>query len=411
VVDVAFRGGGIKGAAFVGAMEVLLKQDPAPRIRRLIGTSAGAIFATCFAAGYAPAEMLKQLEPVDDPDRPGAKRSPFATFAADPVAGANKVRPLPEKFGEQAALTGSLLDAFADKDYGELAAIILKYVPIQDILTPVLGAALSHGPDRLQLESKQILSLTSKLVGLLQFGAACDDRNFRRWLDRVLLAKIPDPAMTLEAFHETVSRKRGQQLSLMVTDVTAQQLLVLNHHTAPRVPLREAVRMSMGIPLVWPEVEWKREWGSYRNEPRSGNRIVDGGVLSNFPLRFLLNKRADTGADDVLGPPPALPGVAEGDVRRVGLFFDDNLPADAPAADATWYEKLPAYQSTVRVLDTMTDAWDRDALRVLPEAERKRVVCEIGTKGYSALEFDMSAERLAGLVQRGRDAMTAFLKQ
>src|SRR6185295_6181411 len=53
-------------------------------------------------------------------------------------------------------------------------------------------------------------------------------------------------------------------LSLIAADTTGHSLLVLNHRTAPDLPLVWAVRMSMSFPLLWEEVVWKAEWGKYR---------------------------------------------------------------------------------------------------------------------------------------------------
>ena len=61
-------------------------------------------------------------------------------------------------------------------------------------------------------------------------------------------------------------------------------MLVLNHRTAPDVPVAMAVRMSMSIPFVWREVVWQKEWGTYCGIDKTGATIVDGGVLSNFPI-------------------------------------------------------------------------------------------------------------------------------
>ncbi len=47
--DIVFEAGGAKGVAFIGALEVLLGAGHG--LGRLIGTSAGAITATCVAAG------------------------------------------------------------------------------------------------------------------------------------------------------------------------------------------------------------------------------------------------------------------------------------------------------------------------------------------------------------------------
>ena len=120
---------------------------------------------------------------------------------------------------------------------------------------------------------------------------------------------------------------KGVDLSLVATDTTDVEMLVLNHRTAPGVPVEWAVRMSMSIPFVWREVVWRGEWGQYRNrgkmnaEGGRGNVIVDGGVLSNFPIRLV----ADDPADDefvaeVMG--------AETDAAaagNLGLLIDENL--------------------------------------------------------------------------------------
>ena len=55
---------------------------------------------------------------------------------------------------------------------------------------------------------------------------------------------------------------KGCDLSLVVTDTTNREMLVLNHRTAPDVPVAMAVRMSMSIPFVWREVVWQKEWGA-----------------------------------------------------------------------------------------------------------------------------------------------------
>src|SRR5262249_42911955 len=56
VVDVVFEGGGAKGLAFVGALQALQEADL--RIRRVVGTSAGAITALMLAAGYTAHELM-----------------------------------------------------------------------------------------------------------------------------------------------------------------------------------------------------------------------------------------------------------------------------------------------------------------------------------------------------------------
>src|SRR6478609_2135736 len=56
IFDIVFEGGGAKGTAFVGGLEVF--SAAGHKHRRLVGTSAGAISATLLGAGYSPAELL-----------------------------------------------------------------------------------------------------------------------------------------------------------------------------------------------------------------------------------------------------------------------------------------------------------------------------------------------------------------
>jgi NTE family protein len=55
--NLVFEGGGIKGMAYVGAMQVLKEQGILSDIKRVGGTSAGAINATLFALGYTPVQQ------------------------------------------------------------------------------------------------------------------------------------------------------------------------------------------------------------------------------------------------------------------------------------------------------------------------------------------------------------------
>jgi len=267
-----------------------------------------------------------------------------------------------------------------------------------------------------------------KALGLLVAGATCDDGPFRSWLSDRLAAKFPEvgpPAkLTLRQFHKLINRDadRPQQLSLIATDITSKEALILNERTAPDLPIMDAVRMSMGVPFIWAPVTWP-EGVTYTRGPgdpaapavtRDGHLIVDGGVLSNFPIRYLLDPRhaEPTGC---LGP---IPG-GHAPANAIGLFLDaekdvPNLMGmrDRPGV----VDLVPALRYGCLLLDTLTDSWDADALRELirPPLRESRVICRIGTKGFSWLKFDYPYEvdngpQLKYLVQSGECAMTEFL--
>ena len=56
-LGMVLSGGGARGLAHVGVLEALGEEGIEPQI--LAGTSAGAIVAALYAAGYSPAEMLE----------------------------------------------------------------------------------------------------------------------------------------------------------------------------------------------------------------------------------------------------------------------------------------------------------------------------------------------------------------
>ena len=53
--NLVFEGGGVKGIAYIGAMQVLEEKGILTSVQRVGGTSAGAINATLLALGYSNA--------------------------------------------------------------------------------------------------------------------------------------------------------------------------------------------------------------------------------------------------------------------------------------------------------------------------------------------------------------------
>lgn len=60
--NLVLEGGGMRGFAYAGAVEILDSAGILKNIERVAGTSAGAIQATMIAVGYTPSEMTKLIE-------------------------------------------------------------------------------------------------------------------------------------------------------------------------------------------------------------------------------------------------------------------------------------------------------------------------------------------------------------
>lgn len=86
--NLVFEGGGVKGIAYVGAMQILKARGILPGIRRVGGTSAGAINALIFALGYSISEQKKMFLSMD-----------FRNFMDDSFGVIRDIRRLAREFG------------------------------------------------------------------------------------------------------------------------------------------------------------------------------------------------------------------------------------------------------------------------------------------------------------------------
>jgi NTE family protein len=178
-------------------------------------------------------------------------------------------------------------------------------------------------------------------------------------------------------------------------------MLVLNHRTAPDLPVVWAVRMSMSIPLVWQEVVWQPEWGQYRGRDMTGDAIVDGGLLSNFPIELFVSRAKTVMA--VMGE--------EVSQHVLGMMIDESLdvPGAPPAPQAQAKPGVGDLHTVHRIsnlINTMTGARDKNVIDTF-----EKLVVRLPAKGYGTVEFDMTDERRELLVEAGRGVMRAYLER
>jgi len=382
--DMVFEGGGAKGMVFVGALQALEAQEHG--VGRLIGTSAGAITATLLAAGYNAEEMWQAMNET------GADGEPlFAGFMDRPTA---------------ADFPQSVIDA-------SLTMQLFRRVDI-----PIVPEMMEEWADQKIIHRLLDLHIYPLLFSFIEQGGLYTGNTFRNWLRTKLEQKRAGYGdMTLAQFFDAT----GKDLSLVISDTGAGAMRILNHRTAPQCPVTWAARMSMSIPFAYQEVIWKAAWGSYRTlndqgvavakqTDLTGNTIVDGGALSNFPLRLLISD--DPSVREVMG------NTAPDRERALGLLIDEDLKvSDAPPSPAQEEDDLKALladdikklrmvQRVNKLVKTMQGAHDRQTISANPD-----LICRLPAKGYGTMEFDMTPQRKKALVAAGRQAMEAHLGQ
>jgi predicted acylesterase/phospholipase RssA len=359
--DLVFEGGGAKGMVFAGACEEFFNRGHS--FGRLLGTSAGAITATLLAAGYTPDEMLAALvEKAPD------GKSVFAGFMGPPSPFSDDEIRTSATLHLLDAIDFSIVPDFAER---KLHALLVK-------------ALASNGTFR-------------HVLGLIERGGWFAADPFIAWL----CAKLDSGSfkgepraysnMTLDQFFTAT----GIELSVVASDTSDGSILVLNHRTAPDCPVVWAVRMSMSIPLVWDEVIWQAHWGKYGGREIAGHAIVDGGLLSNFPIELFISDAPYI--TSLMGP--------KDDNPVLGLLIDEQMPVvKARLVEVNIKPgELKTVQRLRRLVDTATGAHDKMVID-----EYSNLVARLPAQGYGTTEFDMSDERRDALVKAGREAMALY---
>jgi NTE family protein len=212
---------------------------------------------------------------------------------------------------------------------------------------------------------------------------------FRKWIDTELGGAT---------FAAVKSDKGTSRLKMVAVDVTNGQLLLLpddlHLYRLPgsdtpidpdAFPISSAVRMSMSIPYLFEPVQLLREGTTKTAE------IIDGGTLSNFPVWIF----------DV--------DPAEGGDRPKRLTFGFTLTGGRGIAGGSGsIGKLVPWPARfgVDIVRTAMSAWDS---RFASHSTRVRTVT-IDALDVGTTDFNLSAEQRQALVDSGKKAAAAFLK-
>ena len=288
IVDGVFSGGGIKGFAYVGAIQAL--EERKIKFKRVAGTSAGAILAAFIAAGYNAQELEEIFDELN-------------------------------------------LKVFRDPPKFWIDMPILKWINLY-----------------------------------MRFGIYRGN-TLEKW------------------FHQKLAEKRIRTfgdlpkgtLKLVASDLTNGKILVLpddlvNYGVDARTfPISRALRMSCGLPFFFEPV--------YLKDGKTECVIVDGGVLSNFPLWIFDN----------------------GDKERAVL----GLKLSSAKEEMSPHQIDNAIQLFEALFSTMQNAHDN---RYIARKLEKNIIF-IPVEKYSATQFDMDEETKQKLIDIGKERTVQFLKK
>lgn len=206
------------------------------------------------------------------------------------------------------------------------------------------------------------------------------------WL-RELVAESPvgdgNPDLT---FQELVERS-GRELYVFATDLNTQTYKEFSARTRPGMKIVEAVRASASLPLVF------KAW-RFPDEENHANIYCDGGMMNNYPIGFF---------DD-----PHF--CSEGELanqRTLGfVFLAPPTNAERPD-DGLVYGELHAYLKAllesiiVGVIGSIQSSANMERTVMMP----------VHDTGIQPIHFKINAEEIESLIEVGRKALRAYLKQ
>jgi len=170
------------------------------------------------------------------------------------------------------------------------------------------------------------------------------------------------------------------KLKLVASDLTNGKMIVLPDDlegygiSAETFPIARALRMSCGIPFFFEPVRLKVGKGE--------SIVVDGGVLSNFPM-WIFNDEDGKTERPVLGL-----RLSRSQEEMPGHKIDNALDL---------FEAL---------FSTMKNAHDERYI----SRKHERNIIFIPVDDYSATQFDMDQETKESLMEAGRNSTVRFLK-
>ncbi len=320
--NLVFEGGGVKGIAYVGAMQVLEEKGVLPSIKRVGGTSVGAINAALVALGLSNARQKDVLWQLN-----------FNNFLDDTW------------------------------------------------FIPNVGRVLG------------------------KYGWYKGD-FFREWMGNL----VKEAMGTTGATFKDLKDKNKPDLFAYGTNLSTHFSEVFSIERTPDMPIVEAVRTSMSLPLFFTAVRNARK-----------DVLVDGGVLINYPVKLFDREKyleekglasdkararyAATNAEFLKAHPDRSPYVYN--KETLGFRLDTKKEIETFRYDEEQVYKIDGLVDYIQALvKTILDSQNNAHLQ---DDDWQRTIY-IDTKGVSTTDFSLKDDKKRELEQSGKDGAAAYFK-
>ena len=109
-------------------------------------------------------------------------------------------------------------------------------------------------------------------------------KKFTHWIEELIERKTNNKDITFSQLQE----KGFKDLYAVGTCLNQQKMLVFSKETYPNMKIKDAVRISMSIPLYFQAVFIDKAGNVFPKQNKEGSLdvVVDGGIIGNFPIEI-----------------------------------------------------------------------------------------------------------------------------
>ena len=211
-------------------------------------------------------------------------------------------------------------------------------------------------------------------------------KKVSHWLEKIIKTKTGNENITFEEMHQ----KGFKDLHITGTCLNKQKPVVFSHETYPKMKVKDALRISVGIPLYF-EPLYMDSAGNVFQRPKQKHNLdmmMDGGFLENFPIHIF----------DKTSPDQHTIGFRIDHAAQIENDKGDRTLAERPITNLREYFGA-FYSITMENLNRQ---------RLTPEDWRRTVSISDGDVRPRLRK--LSKEEVATLIENGRRAVQAHFR-
>lgn len=240
--NLVFKGGGVRGVAYMGAMEYFYREGYMRSVERVAGTSAGAISACLLSLNFSDFASLKAVADTLDYSKVPGKKAPKKG-----------------KDGRMEPDEG--LDEDLDGEKKLTQVFLAQVKEMSSNLSQNVRYLTRFFQDKGWYSSDYLYNWLKANIAR-QFSASKDSYTF---------ADFRNPLIHVDS-------REFLDLYITGTDISNRSSRVFSFETTPDMEVAMAVRISMSIPLFFEAISYQYPG---TDKPQT---YVDGGIMLNYPV-------------------------------------------------------------------------------------------------------------------------------